>query len=182
MTVLGKGVKLEISLEILWWNSGSWGQPRACANRRVGFSWLRVPTPVLTALVLRRKSLASSQLLGSVGCWLQWHEKHLAAISSRNPLSGHLIHPQNKKKASSREEGRRFLREMSLSELAHSYRTENILNQVRLQKTPSYASQQTGAELSTTTSSQSLEKALKQWHGKHRSCNSTGHGSHLQYK
>lgn len=51
-----------------------------------------------------------------------------------------------------------------------------------MEKTSSYASQQTGVKLSTTTSSQSLEKALERWHGEHGSCNCTDHGSHLLYK
>jgi len=70
----------------------------ACGNNGDGSSCLQAPITVLTALVLRRKSLASAQLLGSMACWLQCNEKHLGAPSSRARLPNvHLPHPHNKK-------------------------------------------------------------------------------------
>lgn len=126
VTALGKGVKLETSLETLWWISGTWDQPGACGNNGDMFSWLRAPITVLTCV-----KEESPWHLHS--CWDTWGAGYNAVRGILELLPAEEDCPMSSyflliiKKSSSGEKGNRFLRKMSLAELAHNYKAGNIL-------------------------------------------------------
>lgn len=101
MTALGKGVKLEKSLEILWWNSGTWGSLGPVHTEGMGLVDLEYPSQFCLHFV-KKEVLGIFTAAGK--CWVPaaMEQEALGALS-RSPLRGQ--HPQNKKRRAQEEKG-----------------------------------------------------------------------------